>query len=598
MPRIPATLIIGLDMRYDSECDCGPATRKGRSESRVREFVISCTGLGAMGSLWKTLAIGHLAGTRSAPMLMDNRKYRDLTAVALVSACLYAPTRCRAQAATSIQWPETPGAATVSAAPCPIPPDARDTEKLAKHAKNQPLLPGHERFDYMMAPARAGEPLVLMSISGGGSRSAYYAARVMEELSKMPVPGAPAAGPDPNCECGFSMLDTVRAMSTVSAGGFAAGYYLTHFNERHQPGFYQEFRNAMAVNLQWRTYGHMAWFPPLAIQLLASSVTRTDLLADEIEKLLGGKQITFDHLRVQELQAVDPAPVLLVNGTIYNSGQRLVMTNLPAKRFPSIMDTGGTAIAIAETDALTLHNLVQPLTFEDIGSDVGQFRLAQSIAASAAYPLMLAPVPLRVYSKNIPFTSLGRVDNNLTLSDVAYVADGGVAENLGVDSVLSLLKTLPHNQPVLLLVVDASQRMETKALREGKVWGLTSVIPRMYDIGSMRPLAFYGAIAADFHEHSKLEAVFIRMEGYDEQTEQQLKNIPTSFKLTEKHRSALDAAAVANVQRMAGPLLDAYQRLSAPPPKPEIAKKVKRAIKAKPSTKSTAKVVSKILPLP
>jgi predicted acylesterase/phospholipase RssA len=468
-----------------------------------------------------------------------------------------------APAANSVQWPAARPGDIAQVSPAPIPPDPAETERLAKHAKNQPLIPGHERFDYLLTPAHPGEPLVCMTISGGGSRSAYYAARVMEELSRVPAPTR-ANYVDPNCSCSVSMLDTVRTISTVSAGGLAAGYYLTHFDERRSPDFYQKFRDSMAVNLQWRTYGHMIMFPPLAIELLASSVTRTDLLADEIEKLLGGRQITFDHLRVQETRPQDPAPLLMMNGTIYNSGQRLVMTNLPGSRFPSMLDSGGAQIAISDTDKRILYNLVQPLTFEDLGSDIGQFRLAQAIAASAAYPLLLAPVPLRVYPQNVPGTSFGRVDNNLTLSQVAYVADGGLYENEGVDSVLSMLKTLPREQPVLMLVVDASQRMETMALGEGKVWGPTSVISRMYDIGSMRPLAFYGALAADFHDPAKLETVFIRMEGYDKQTEDILKNIPTSFKLSDNHRTALDNAAVANVARMAGPLMEAYQRLSTP----------------------------------
>jgi hypothetical protein len=280
----------------------------------------------------------------------------------------------------------------------------------------------------------------------------------------------------------------------------------------------------------------------------------------------------------------------MINGTIYNSGQRLVMTNLPGSRFPSMLDTGGGSIAISETDKRILYNLVQPLTFEDIGSDIGQFRLAQSIAASAAYPMLLAPVPLRVYPEYVPGTSLGRVDNNLTLSEVAYVADGGLYENEGVDSILSLLKTLPREQPVVLLVVDASQRMETMALGAGKVWGPTSVISRMYDIGSMRPLAFYGALAADFHDPAKLETVFIRMEGYDQQSEELLKNIPTSFKLSDDHRAALDNAAVANVARMAGPLMQAYQHLSTASNKSShaIAKKTSKPSEAKPAAAQPA----------
>lgn len=452
------------------------------------------------------------------------------------------------------------------------PPALRNTAKLASAARNQPLLAGRERVDYALKPTRPGDPLVLLAISGGGSRSAYYAARVMEELSHIPAPArtqeeyaaltAPGAVPP---QCGPSLLDTVRGISTVSAGGIAASYYLTHYDERYSPGFYSRFRDAMAVNLQWRTYGHMALFPPLAVQLLASSVTRTDLLADEIEKLLGGKQVTFDHLRVQETRAVDPAPVLMVNGTVYNSGQRLVVTNLPASRFPAIIEGRSESIAVSSRYERLLQNLVQPLTFEDIGSDVGQFRLAQAIAASAAYPIMLAPLALRVFPEKVPPANVARIDPKLLQSQVVYVADGGLIENEGLDSLLSLVKSMDRDQPVLLLVIDASQRMQTMALGEGKVWGLTSVLGRMYDIGSLRPLAMYSSILSNFHNPDRIEAVVIRMEGYDPETEKNLRNIPTSFKLSDTHRQALDAAAAANVRYMYEPIMHAFQRLASRP---------------------------------
>lgn len=83
----------------------------------------------------------------------------------------------------------------------------------------------------------------------------------------------------------------------------------------------------------------MAMFPPSAVQLLASSVTRTDLLAKEIDKLLGGNNLTFNQLQAKERREIDPTPILCINGTVYNSGQRLVMTNLPGSRFPSLLET-------------------------------------------------------------------------------------------------------------------------------------------------------------------------------------------------------------------------------------------------------------------
>lgn len=89
---------------------------------------------------------------------------------------------------------------------------------LTSNAGNQPLLPGNERVDYSLQPYVQGQPLVLMAISGGGSRSAYYAARVMEELAGVPLPGIKENPPLPDGRPLYSLLDSVRIISTVSAG--------------------------------------------------------------------------------------------------------------------------------------------------------------------------------------------------------------------------------------------------------------------------------------------------------------------------------------------------------------------------------------------
>lgn len=434
---------------------------------------------------------------------------------------------------------------------------------LSSNANNQPLMSGYERQDVPIAPYVPGQPLVLMAISGGGSRSAYYAARVMEELAHVPLPGIRDNQPLPDGRPLYSLLDSVRVISTVSAGGLAASWYVTNFDYRKQPDFFANLKKSVSVNLQWRTYGHMALFPPSAVQLLASSVTRTDLLAKEIDKLIGGKEITFNDLQLKENRAVDPAPILCINGTVYNSGQRLVMTNLPGSRFPSLLGkNSGSQIAMPDRDEQILANLVQPMTFADIGSDIGTYKVSKALAASAAYPILLAPVPLRIFPANVPAHLLSRVDDKLLKSAIAYVADGGLYENQGVDPLLSIIKTLPKDQPVLVVIVDGSQRMETLQLGEGKIWGPVSSISRMYDIGTLKPLSYYRTILREYHEPSKLEMVFIRMEGSSEEAQRQLKNIPTMFKLSDAHCATLDQAAKENFSQMKGPLLDAFSRLS------------------------------------
>ncbi len=173
----------------------------------------------------------------------------------------------------------------------------------------------------------------------------------------------------------------------------------------------------------------------------------------------------------------------------------------------------------AQPDQGILQRLVQPLTFEDFGSDIGSFRLAQAVAASAAYPVALAPVRLNIYPDHVPRELLGRADEALLESKYLYVADGGVYENEGMDPLISLIRTLPANQPIFLIAIDASQRMETVRVTGHKIWDPFSVVRKLYDIGTLRPLAYYGSILSQYHNPRAFDGVMIRMEGYEEKTD-------------------------------------------------------------------------------
>lgn len=429
-------------------------------------------------------------------------------------------------------------------------PASGASRMVARSEVNAPLDATRRRPPIALKPKSPNAPLVLMSISGGGSRAAYYAACVMEQLAAAPSPSGRG-----------SILDEVRVISGISAGSLAAAWFSLHYHERHTPDFFTRFKSAMATNLQWRTYGHMVVFPPLALELVATPITRTDLLANEMEHLLGAGPVTFDDLLDLETDPQDPAPILILNGTALNTGQRFVMTNLPATRFPSQLPLVGPRVSLSPTDQAILKRLVQPLTFEDIGSDIGSFRVARAVAASAAYPVLLAPVRLNLYPDRVPQELRDRSDEVLLESKYLYIADGGVYENQGIDPLLSLIRTLPRSQPILLIVIDGSQRMETVKVTGHKIWDPYSVIRRLYDIGTMRPLAFYGSALKEFHDPNAFDGVFIRMEGYEPGMDEFLQSIPTLFKLSRRHREALDSAASENVARMEKTLERAYRRL-------------------------------------
>lgn len=416
---------------------------------------------------------------------------------------------------------------------------------------NEPLRDQASLQPVSIAPVTPGEPIVLLAISGGGSRSAYYTACVMEQLAHIP------AG-----RSGRSLLDNVRVISAVSGGGLAAGYYTLHHHRRHDPEFFGEFKEAMSVNLQWRTYGHMFLFPPLGLQLAFSPMTRTDMLAVQIEKLIGAGPATFADLATREQAPSDPAPHLVLNGTVYNSGQRLAMTNLPPGRLPSVFDPAGIDVHQSEGNTRMTARLAQPLHFADLGSEIRTFRVSRAIAASAAYPIYLAPLKLRMYPEAVPEPLYGRADTGLLQSRFLYVADGGIYDNTGADTLISILRTIPKSQPVMIVIVDGTLPMETERINSSKIWGPLSVIYRMYDIGNSRPLTFYTAAAARFHDANKLGLYLIRMDSVDEEHRRTLNRIPTRFKLSGAHRHLVEHAAVSNASSVAPVLERGYRRLS------------------------------------
>ncbi|MEI7632668.1 MAG: patatin-like phospholipase family protein [bacterium] len=414
---------------------------------------------------------------------------------------------------------------------------------------NQPLLPGEERPESLFIPKNPNEPLIMLAISGGGSRAAYYASRVMQELDNVPCPSGRG-----------SVLDNVRVISGVSAGSLAAAWYIVNYDTRRSPDFFQRFCKAMAVNLQWRTYGHMVIFPPAVLELVITGLTRTELLANEIEKLLG-RPATFNDLLSQRYHSNDPPPIFIANGTVYNTCQRLVMTNLPPQCFPPIIDQRGKHVAMADVDAEMLYRILQPMHFEDIGSDIGSYRVAEAVAASAAYPILLAPYRLKVYPNNVPDKLYKRRDPELLQSSWVQVADGGLYDNLGVDSLVSIIKTFKRSQPVLLIVIDADAKTEIVKLARPRSWGPLSVIMRLYDIGALRPLALYSDVVNTIHDPNKWGVVFIRMEAYDAKTDNIVQKIPTAFKIDKKHREVLDIAAAQNVARMSGSIIQILKDL-------------------------------------
>src|SRR5258708_297701 len=217
---------------------------------------------------------------------------------------------------------------------------------------NQPLsLEGSARGHQLLdgGPALDDEWLVLLALSGGGTRAAALGYGVMEELARTTFikNGRP-----------HRMLDEVDTISAVSGGSFPATYYALH-GDRLFTDFEQLFLKRDIQGALWRRIAlPQHWFP-----LVSKKLGRSDLAADYYD------QVLFDGATFGDLLHVKARPNLVLNATDMVTGRTFAFT----QRY-----------------------------FDLIGSDLTSLPLARAVAASSAAPLLLSPLTLRNYAGDDP----------------------------------------------------------------------------------------------------------------------------------------------------------------------------------------------------
>lgn len=235
-----------------------------------------------------------------------------------------------------------------------------------------------------------------IAISGGGLRSANFSAGVLFQLQKI------------------GLLQRVDYISSVSGGSMTGAYYCSADDEHWDPATVQHkmthrFASDIAVNL---------FLPWNSVALVFTDYNTNDILTAAFDRELftpGGRSLTFADLRADR-------PRLLVNATDLQSGQRFVFCNE---------------------------------TFNELNSDLSKFRLADAVAASGAFPIVLHEKTLRDYST--------------IFSQYRHFIDGGVTDNLGIQSLLDTYaaqnapgadgkSTYPHG--AVFIVIDAGNRYD------------------------------------------------------------------------------------------------------------------------------------------
>ena len=317
----------------------------------------------------------------------------------------------------------------------------------AHYPVNQPLKQvdpqSGYRPKYTGTPGNSENLLLYLTFSGGGTRAAALSYGVLEELRKTEVviDGKKRR-----------LLDEVDGISSVSGGSFTAGYYGL-FGDRIFEDFESKFlKKNIQGALTARTFlNPINWF-----RLSSDTFDRSDLAAEYYDKhIFEGK--TFGDIAARK------GPMILMNATDMTHGLRVGFTQ----------------------DA-----------FDIICSDLSPFPVARAAAASSAVPMLLSPISVRNYAGTCGFKIPERFEEILKGRNVSerqfylanniapfldsqkkpyiHLVDGGVADNLGLRSVLDrvigkgsvweLIKGTPSEKvnKVVLVVVNAETQPDTK----------------------------------------------------------------------------------------------------------------------------------------
>ena len=315
------------------------------------------------------------------------------------------------------------------------------------HIENTPLAAGADNPERRsIDPAGSGRPVILMTFSGGGSRAAALAEAVLREMSLTRY--AAADGP-------HAPTEDIGLISSVSGGSVTAAWFGLHRSPGHWDG------DLDALRRDFLTQDNMA-----ALEL------------DAVDPITWLGLVTGRITRIEAEEALFDARLF--------HGATLAALDRPGQPFIVL---NATDMAGGEPFAMV------PRRFDDVCSKHDALPVATAVAASAAFPILLTPVAFRDFSEGCqgrlrpgkwieidlsnpytPYLNLAeykdaRYSNDLRHGpgtyrriEYLYFLDGGLADNLGVQSLRAALLA-PYDDARVL-----------RAINEGKVRRLVVIV--------------------------------------------------------------------------------------------------------------------------
>jgi predicted acylesterase/phospholipase RssA len=328
-------------------------------------------------------------------------------------------------ASGSLRW----AVVAVLVAGCSL--SAYTNTKLAAGGPPKPAA-AQASFEIQTRPTKQQrDVLVLLALSGGGSRAAYFSARTMQALERV---SGPAGTP-------VNVLNEVDLVSSVSGGSLAAAYYVSSYDPGPEPvpRGRRVWDEPTVTDLMSRDYikrwvGNWFW-PANAARFWFTAFDRTDIMAQTFADNFFDSTRTGVDLRMRDL---NPArPNLILNSTIgsrdYDGGDPV-----RAKHF-------GTIFTFTREDFAAKLN-----------SEIAYYELARAVMASATFPAAFNYMTLGDLHEPPGCGSQGQ-------PCYVHVFDGGNSDNLGLVSLKRVLLSndaaaIRQHRRIVIVFVDSFRR--------------------------------------------------------------------------------------------------------------------------------------------
>jgi NTE family protein len=323
--------------------------------------------------------------------------------------------------------------------------------------------PGY-RVDESVRSGQSDDLLVILAISGGGTRAAALGYGVLEELRRTEVTlnGAKRR-----------LIDEVDVISAVSGGTFPAAYYALRGEKTFEEFETKVLARNFETELVWRILTPTNWF-----RLPSGTFGKSDLFAEIYDETV------FDHATFADLKKGN-GPFVIINGTDITSGARFSFTQ---DQFDAICaDLMGVPLGRAVATSTALPPLLTPITFENRGGTCGRRAPAWEAKAEAAADQSETPGRALLRARALQaYANPAR--------PYVHVFDGGLSENLGLAEVIrafeimkvdpgeTVLPALRRARKIVVIAVNALRFPEVDWDKDGAPPGTDTLTDQMWSI--------------------------------------------------------------------------------------------------------------------